>query len=99
MYLQFPERIKLLRENLDCEICCGDCPKGNCTAKVKRICGGGKEGRGCGTNHIGHELWCSNAKLCFMVSTETVLRSEDDPGDGVLLQVMKIPSLDGSAEF
>ena len=26
-YLQYAERIKLLRENLDCEVCCGDCPK------------------------------------------------------------------------
>ena len=47
-------------------------------------CGGGKDGRGCGTNHIGHELWCSNAKLCFAISEETVLRATIANEDGVL---------------
>ena len=45
-YTPFEERIKLLRANGDCELCCGDCPKGDCQAKYKRTCGGGKEGRG-----------------------------------------------------
>ena len=98
-YTQYGDRIKLLKENLDCEICCGDCPKGNCLAKTKRVCGGNKEGRGCGTNHIGHELWCSGAKLCFTVSSEMVMRSADEAEDGVLLQVMKIPSVDKSVPF
>ena len=84
----------MLKENLDCELCCGDCPKGKCSAKQQRICGGNKEGRGCGVNHVGHELWCANAKLCFLIAEETVLRSSSD--EAVLLQVMKIPSLDGS---
>ena len=98
-YTPYSDRVKLLKENLDCETCAGDCPKNNCLAKTKRVCGGGKEGRGCGTNHIGHELWCPNAKLCFTVSQETVLRSADENEDAVLLQVMKIPSIDGSAPF
>ena len=98
-YLQYGDRVKLLRENLDCEVCCGDCPNGNCLAKSKRVCGGNKDGRGCGTNHVGHELWCSNAKLCFAVSSETVLSIGEDEEDGVLLQVMKIPSLDKSADY
>ena len=85
-----------MRENLDCELCCGDCPKGKCSSKQQRICGGNKEGCGCGINHVGHELWCANAKLCFLVSDETVLRSVNDSDEGVLLQVMKIPSMDGS---
>ena len=76
---------------MDCEVCCGDCPKGNCQAKSKRVCGGSKEGRGCGVNHVGHELWCAKAKLCFTINQEVVLRSQDDEDDGVLLQLMKIP--------
>ena len=94
-YIPYADRIKLLRENLDCEICCGDCPKGNCQAKSKRVCGGAKDGRGCGVNHVGHELWCSKAKLCFAVSHDIVMRAEDETDDGVLLQVMRIP---GSGE-
>ena len=97
-YTPFEERLKLLRANGDCESCCGDCPRGNCQAKFKRTCGGGKEGRGCGSKHLGHELYCQNAKLCFSTQMETVLRTED--GDhGVLLQVMKIPSLDSSKPY
>ena len=76
-YTQYNDRIKLLKENGDCQICCGDCPSGNCQAKTKRICGGGKDGRGCGLNHVGHELWCANAKVCFAVSGETVMRASD----------------------
>ena len=92
-YTPFEERIKLLTANGDCEMCSGDCPRGNCQAKYKRTCGGGKEGRGCGTDHLGHELWCQTAKLCFSTHMETVLGTEDGADSGVLLQVMKIPSL------
>ena len=99
-YTPFSDRIKLLKENKDCEICCGDCPKSNCLAKTKRICGGGKDNRGCGVSHIGHELWCSNAKVCFTVSSsEVVMRSSDATPEGVLLQIMKIPSLDQSSPY
>ena len=98
-YTPYADRLKLLRENLDCEICCGDCPKGNCLAKQKRICGGNKDGRGCGINHVGHELFCANAKLCFLVSEETVMRAMDETDNAVLLQVMKITSLDGSTPY
>ena len=97
-YLQHNERVKLLRENSDCEVCCGDCPKNSCQAKIKRVCGGNKDGRGCGVNHVGHELWCSKAKLCFTISQETIMRSIDDNEDGVLLQVMKIPGLEEDSD-
>jgi len=88
-----------MRENQDCETCCGDCPKGNCLQKTKRVCGGNKDGRGCGTHHVGHELWCSNAKLCFTVAEQPVFRTVEEGDEGVLLQVMKIPSVDSSAPY
>ena len=95
-YKSYEERVKLLRENGDCESCAGDCPKGNCQSKVKRTCGGGKDDRGCGSNHLGHELFCRNAKLCFSTQLEMVMNTGPDPEDGVLLQVMKIPSISSS---
>ena len=88
------DRIKLLKENGDCELCCSDCPKGRCQSKSKRTCGGTKEGRGCGTSLLGHELFCRNAQLCFSTQLETVLRVDGDSEESVLLQVMKIPSFD-----
>ena len=97
-YSPVDERLKLLRENGDCESCCGDCLHGNCQSKNKRTCGGGKEGRGCGANHFGHELFCQNAKLAFSTQIETVLRANGDDDEGVLLQVMKIRSLDPQLE-
>ena len=45
-YTPYDERMKLLKANGDCKMCCGDCPKGNCLSKHKRTCGGGKDGRG-----------------------------------------------------
>ena len=98
-YTAYTDRIKLLKANGDCEVCCGDCPRGQCQAKSQRVCGGGKDGRGCGTNHIGHELWCQNAKLCFKVHVDTVMEASDPRDDGVMLQVMKIPSLRGEADY
>ena len=95
-YQPYEERIKLLRENGDCEHCAGDCPKNQCLSKVKRTCGGGKEGRGCGSDHMGHELFCQNAKICFSTQMETVLSVGSDVEDGVLLQIMKIPSIDSN---
>ena len=92
-YTPYDERIKLMKTNGDCQQCCGDCPKGNCLSKVKRTCGGGKDGRGCGSNHIGHELWCQGAKLCFTMQVETVLKTGEESEEGVLLQVMKIRSI------
>ena len=95
-YTPVEERIKLLQANGDCQLCCGDCHKGTCQAKTKRTCRGSKDGRGCGTSHIGHELWCRNAKLCFSTLMEPVLKTDCESSDGVLLQVMKIPSIDPS---
>ena len=92
-YSPVDERLKLLRENGDCESCCGDCPRNDCQSRNKRTCGGGKEGRGCGADHLGHELFCRNAKLVFSTQIETVLRAQNDSDESVLLQVMKIPSL------
>ena len=85
--------LRLLEVNGDCKLCCGDCLRGSCQAKVKRMCGGNKDGRGCGSNHLGHELWCKNALLCFTVQVETVLSTEEKADDGALLQVMRIPSI------
>ena len=48
---------------------------------------------------MGHELWCSNAKLCFTVTEQPVFRAVNESDDGVLLQVMKIPSIDSSAPY
>ena len=50
-------------------------------------------------NHLGHELWCDKAKLCFSTQLETVLRTSDDTEDGVLLQIMKIPSINPAKSF
>ena len=60
-------------------------PPNNCQAKTKRVCGGSKDSRGYGVNHMGHELWCPKAKLCFAVAEETVMRTLDDTEDAVLL--------------
>ena len=73
-YTPVEERIKLMKENGDCELCCGDCPRGKCEAKFKRTCGANKQGRGCGTNHLGHELFCRNAQLCFSTHFEQLWR-------------------------
>ena len=89
-YTPYADRIKLMRENLDCQTCCGDCPPGNCSAKVKRVCGGNKDGCGCGVHHIEHEIWCAKAKVVLTGSEDTVLRSVDDDDTAVLLQVMNI---------
>ena len=57
---------------------------------------GNKDVSGCGSNHIGHELFCRTSKLCFSTQLETVLRAEGEGEEGVLLQVMKFPSCDRS---
>ena len=62
---EYEERLKLLQANGDCEVCCGDCPKGRCSAKNKRTCGGPKGKGGCGANHVGHEYFCKKAKVVF----------------------------------
>ena len=100
--LEVDERIKLLKENGDCPKCCRDCPKGDCQARVVRVCGGNKEGRGCSVKHEGHEMFCSKAKLCFTISsfttqplssTDTAMNVQGWPEEmPVRLQVMKIPN-------
>ena len=56
------ERVKLLKENKDCEHCCGDHLSSNCQ-RANRVCGGGKSNRGCAKNHNLHELFCVQAKV------------------------------------
>ena len=34
-YTPYDDRVKLMRENGDCKMCCGNCPKGSCEAKYK----------------------------------------------------------------
>ena len=93
-YVSAGDRIKMLQENGDCPQCCGDCPKSNCMAKTKRTCGGNREDRGCGKNHLGHELYCKDAKLCLKVHVEVALAAgEVSRKHGTLLQIMKIPTL------
>ena len=57
----------MLQANRDCEKCAGDCPKGNYQRPLKKMCGQGVEGRGCGVQHHLHELFCSKAK-CFLAA-------------------------------
>ena len=97
--LPFGERIKLLKENGDCGKCCGDCPPNKCKLSRPWVCGGEKDGQGCGKNHEGHELFCCEAKLCFsaisttIIKKEVTLESAVDEEDSSLLQIMKIPRL------
>ena len=60
------KRIQLLKENGDCPHCCGDHKPADCAYK-ERVCGGGKDDRGCTKTHNLHELFCSAAKVCFAV--------------------------------
>ena len=60
--LDAKERVKLMKENKDCEHCCGDHLSSACR-NASRICGGGKNNRGCGKNHNLHELFCVEAKV------------------------------------
>ena len=48
---------------------------------------------------MGHKLWCSNVKLGFTVAEQPVFRAVEEGDEGVLLQVMKIPSVDSSAPY
>ncbi len=83
-------RVTLLKENKDCIHCCGDHKSEDCRKK-ERICGGGKEGRGCSKQHKLHELFCSEAKVCMVVlHTESTTVDNDKDEEGVVLCIMKI---------
>ena len=84
------QRIKLLKENGDCLHCCGDHKAADCYRK-DRVCGGGKEDRGCSKGHKLHELFCTEAKVCFMVQEVKAMTVKDDQ-EGVILSIMKVMS-------
>ena len=71
------KRIRLLKENGDCEHCCGDHKPDLCTRK-QRVCGGGKDDRGCNRTHNIHELFCSAAKVCFSVQVVHTANSNNN---------------------
>ena len=85
------KRIQLLKENGDCQHCCGDHKSDECRQQG-RVCGGGKQDRGCTQSHPLHELFCAAAK-CFhlsVVHTAEVSGETDGDEDGVLLQIMVV---------
>ena len=57
----------------------------NCDKK-SRVCGGGKDGRGCGKNHNVHELFCPEAKVLSM----EVSMSAKLPSNNVVLSIMNV---------
>ena len=75
-----------MKENGDCIHCCGD-HKGDDCNKKDRVCGGGKEERGCNKNHNVHELFCKESKVVQGFSVQEKLTVEDD---GVVLCIMKV---------
>ena len=80
------QRISLLKDNKDCTHCCGDHKAEECHKK-DRICGGGKADRGCSRSHQMHELYCSNAKVCMMVTASMTVYKD---AEGVILCIMKV---------
>ena len=81
------ERIKLLTQNGDCKYCCvGDHKPDDCWKK-NRICGGGKEDRGCTKSHKVHELFCLEARV-YTVTTE----DENGCQESVMLLIMQVSS-------
>ena len=86
-----PKRVQLLKENGDCQHCIGDHQQADCKLK-SRICGGGKDNRGCSQPHNLHELFCVNAK-CFVVKGVCLLGNNGDKSYAcVVLQIMQIRS-------
>ena len=80
------KRLKLLEENGDCYHCCGDHKAENCSLK-DRVCGGGKENRGCTRGHKVHELFCKESQLCFAVVS---VHSSTLQEGGVVLSIMQV---------
>ena len=79
------KRLELLKENGDCFHCCGDHNPEQCTKK-ERVCGGGRENRGCTRGHNVHELLCKEAKV-YAVD----VHSSDNDEEGVVLCIMQVP--------
>ena len=85
------KRVRLLKENCDCPHCCDDHKPEHCTKKT-RICGGGKDNRGCTQAHAIHELFCEAAQV-FHVDAHT--GSTSSPQDGVVLLIMSVRTTKG----
>ena len=85
------ERVRLLKENGDCPHCIGDHKPAECKQK-SRICGGGKDLRGCAVGHNLHELFCVQAKCFAIFSTYSVSAEGEESPEGVLLQIMNVKS-------
>ena len=80
------KRVQLLTENRDCLHCCGDHKPEDCPRK-DRVCGGGKDNRGCSRAHQVHELFCKEAKLCFaIIDVHTSSKKEET----VVLLIMQV---------
>ena len=80
------KRIQLLKDNGDCIHCCGDHKPEDCSRKG-RLCGGGKQDRGCTQTHCINELFCPKAK-CF--SIQQVHSVDTDDAEGVVLLIMNV---------
>ena len=85
------KRIQLLKDNGDCCHCCGDHKPADCSRK-DRVCGGGKDDRGCAKTHNIHELFCSAAKVCFSVQEVHSANAKGDDSEGVVLSIMNVKS-------
>ena len=90
--LEPTERVKLLKENKDCKHCCGDhkyedCPNNN------RVCGGGKDNRGCTKNHKVHEMFCVEAKVFALQCVLSANATSDNVSNIVVLLIMKVQML------
>ena len=79
------KRVQLLIENRDCQHCCGDHKSEDCKQK-DRVCGGGKNDRGCAQSHKSHELFCAAAKVFCLQSVNSI----DSEEEGVLLLIMQV---------
>ena len=97
----------MLDADRDCDKCAGDCPKGAGTRTLRKICGQGVEGRGCGTAHHQHELFCPKAK-CFLAATSLCTKTNEDiratnpwgrHKGQVLHQMMHIPALNSKSNY
>ena len=81
-HTEVQRRIALLKENGDCFHCCGDHKPGECR-RAERVCGGGKEDRGCTRSHKVHELFCVDAKV-FTVQ-QAIANTVRSKSEGVVL--------------
>ena len=87
------KRVQMLKENGDCQHCCGDHKAAECSRK-SRVCGGGKDDRGCSQSHNLHELFCNAARV-FHVHAHSALPGKSS-SDGVVLLIMNVRSVKGN---